>query len=150
MCRAKDIMIDKAIKTSEIVTMEFSTSYENAFLYIANPKNLPLWTLYLVEADEVSTTIQTPSGKVAHGLVTEASFETGVIDWHVISPDGKKVEKFCSRLIGLPNGNCVYSFMFFAYPDANENPIETLANKREQIVTELGKLKDIFADQNDN
>ncbi|WP_086933517.1 hypothetical protein [Agarilytica rhodophyticola] len=141
-------MISHNVTTFDMVTMEFPTSYENAFLYISNPKNIPKWTLYLVEADETSTVIETPEGKKTYGFITQASFGNGTIDWYVITADGRQVERSCSRLTRLPNGNCVYSFMFFADPNTVADPAKKIADKKQQMEKELENLKIIFNNQN--
>ena len=127
-----------------VVTKEFATSFENAFLFISNPKNLPEWTVLFKEASDKHAVLETPSGLKSFGLVTHSSFETGVIDWFILSDQGRQVDRSYTRLHRLPHGHCVYSFMFLVSPLSGETKGDALKRQTCLIEQELSKLGMLF------
>lgn len=137
------------MKTFDVVTRELSTSYEEAFHYISDPKNLPEWTLYIKQANENSCVIEKPheGGKVSYKLVTDASIGSGVIDWSLIAVDGQ-VRHSKTRLVWLEKRKCLYNFVFFYGDVEAEDDAETLRRQKafyQQMVGELEKLQEILA-----
>ncbi|TDF37231.1 hypothetical protein EYS14_13835 [Alteromonadaceae bacterium M269] len=137
-------MRNNVVESFGVVTKEFATSFENAFLYISDPENLPKWTVLFREASDSHAVLDTPDGPQQFGFKTHTSFENGVIDWFIISEQGRRVDKSASRLQKLENGNCVYSFMFFVLPQAGESHSEALERQTNLIEEELSRLKVIF------
>jgi hypothetical protein len=127
-----------------VVTKEFATSFENAFLFISNPKNLPEWTVLFKEASDKHAVLETPSGLKSFGLVTHSSFETGVIDWFILSDQGRQVDRSYTRLHRLPHGHCVYSFMFLVIPLPGEMEEDAMRRQTNLIEEELERLKKRF------
>jgi len=84
------------MKTFDVQPIEIKTNFEKAFTYIADPKNLPLWTAAFKEADEGSTLLVTPMGELKIGSTTISNKESGTIDWHMKMPDGNVDNVFVS------------------------------------------------------
>lgn len=127
-----------------IVTTTFFTSFERAFLYLSNPQNLPEWTLLFKEASDSHAILETPYGLQTFGLLTNTSFEQGVIDWYILSDHGRQVDQSCSRLYRLSYSRCVYSFMFFVNPLPDENQKSALKRQTRLIEKELARLQELF------
>jgi hypothetical protein len=138
-------MKNSVVDNFGMVTKEFATSFENAFLYISDPKNLPEWTVLFIEASDSHAVLETPNGPYRFGLLTHASFEQGVIDWSILSEQGRQVDRSYSRLHRLPNGHCVYSFMFLLSPLPDETKADALKRQASLIEEELERLKVLFA-----
>ena len=123
------------------VTRELPVAYEQAFGFIAEPKNLPKWALAFRAADEQSALIVQASRDVPVRIAsrTVSSRESGVIDWHMAMPDGSEIRAL-SRLVDLLNGNCVYTFLFFARPVADADIAGTLAGQKRAVEQEFDNL----------
>lgn len=127
------------MKTFDVQLIELQTNFEKAFTYIADPKNLPLWTAAFKEADEESALLVTPMGELKIGLTTVSNKESGIIDWHMKMPDGN-IGKAFSRLTELPNGNVLYSFVLLAPPVPIEQVEGTLNEQKKLLKKELKNL----------
>jgi len=137
--------MDKQIKTYDVQSIELSTSFNKALKFIANPRNLPLWTSAFKKADEDSALLVTPNGELQIGLTTVVN-GSGTIDWHMKMPDGA-IGKAFSRLTELPNGNVVYSFVLLAPPVPIELVEGTLESQRKMLADELKNLERILTDK---
>jgi hypothetical protein len=135
--------MDQQIKTFDVQSIELVTNFNKAFDYIANPRNLPDWTAAFKKADEHSALLVTPNGELKIGLTT-ISNESGTIDWHMKMPDGA-IGKAYSRLIELPNGNVLYSFVLLAPPVPIEQVEGTLNEQKKLLASELKNLERILA-----
>ena len=132
----------KQIKTFDVQSVELPVSFEKAFTFIADPKNLPAWTAAFSQADEKSATLVTPKGRLPIQLKT-LSHGNGTVDWVMTMPDGT-VGKAFSRLTELPNGNTVYSFVLLAPPVPLEEVEGSLEAQRILLASELKKLATLF------
>jgi uncharacterized protein YndB with AHSA1/START domain len=122
------------------VTRELPAPYEDTFRFIADPANLPKWTVAFRQADETSALIQRGSDEPFRiGLTTVASVETGLIDWYMDMPDGRTTRTL-TRVIDLLNGKCLYTFIFFANPAPEDQAEATLANQTAAIEKEFDNL----------
>jgi hypothetical protein len=129
------------------VTRELPAPYEDTFRFIADPANLPKWTVAFRQADETSAVIQRGDSDepIPIGLTTVASFETGLIDWYMNMPDGTTGRTF-TRVVDLLNGKCLYSFIFFARPAPEDQAAAMLANQTAAIEMEFDNLVELLGD----
>lgn len=125
------------------VSEELPASFDSAFLYLADPANLPEWALAFKQADSTSAVMSLPDGDVPIGLITEVSKQAGTIDWHMKMPDGS-VMRALSRLNFCTEKSTVYTFTFFAENVADELLDAQLAEMRAVIVAEFENLRKIF------
>jgi hypothetical protein len=134
--------MENELKTFDLQHIEIEAPFENVFLFIANPVNLPLWTSAFREADENSALLVTPMGELRIGLQT-ISHPSGIIDWHMQMPDGS-ISKAYSRVISLPNGKSLYSFVLLAPPVPIEVVEGTLEQQKKLLADELKKLANLL------
>lgn len=135
---------EKEMNNFAIIAKEFSVSYEKAFSFIADPRNLPKWTVFFREADERSALLEFPDGEVRRiPMKTISSIETGLIDWHMTMLDNS-IYMSWSRLVGLKNGNTLYNFMFYVRPVPPDEVQATLAEQKRLVETEFNNLEQIF------
>lgn len=134
--------MERQIKTFDVQSIELPTNLKKAFDYIADPGNLPNWTSAFKNADENSALLVTPNGELKIGLTTIANV-SGTIDWYMEMPDGL-IGKAYSRLIELPNGNVLYSFVLLAPPVPIEQVEGTLSEQKILLASELKNLERIL------
>jgi hypothetical protein len=137
--------MDKQIKTYDVQSIELHTSFNKALKFIANPRNLPLWTSAFKEADEELALLVTPNGELQIGLTTVVN-GSGTIDWHMKMSDGS-IGKAFSRLTELPNGNVVYSFVLLAPSVTIEKVEGNLEAQRKILAGELKNLERILGEK---
>lgn len=112
------------------------------FEFIANPKNLSLWTNAFAKANQTSAILVTPNGELSIGLETLVSKENGTIDWMMTMPDGN-IGKAFSRV--SENGkNAIYSFVLLAPPVPLEQLEGALSSQKTVLAKELKKLKNLL------
>jgi hypothetical protein len=131
--------MEKNLKTFDVQSIELSTSFNKAFKFIANPRNLPKWTSAFKVADEEAALLVTPNGELQIKLTTVAN-GSGTIDWHMQMPDGS-IGKAYSRLTELPGGNTVYTFVLLAPPLPIEQVEGTLEAQKLLLAEELKNLQ---------
>ena len=130
--------MDNKLKTFDVQYIEIEAPFEKVFAFIAEPANLPKWTAAFREADAKTALLVTPTGTLQIGLQTFSDIN-GIIDWHMHLPDGT-VGKAHSRVIPLPNGNVVYSFVLLSPPVPVEEVEGTLEQQKKLLAEELKKL----------
>lgn len=131
------------IKNHDVQSVNISTTPEQAFTFIADPKNLPLWTGAFKQADDKTALLITPQGELPIGLETKANAAICTIDWYMTMPDNT-VGVAYSRVNEGPDGNTIYSFVLVAPPVPLEQIEGTLAAQIGQLKDELQKLKSIL------
>jgi hypothetical protein len=109
-----------------IQSIMIDTDAKCAYLFIADPKNLPLWTNAFKEADESKALMNTPAGTINIRLKTLGNEHEGTIDWHMHMPDGT-VGIAYSRVVPVKD-KCIYSFILLPPP----LPLEELEGKLEE------------------
>jgi hypothetical protein len=122
-------------------------TYEKAFRYISDPKNLPEWTHAFEKVQNGKARMATPAGTVEVTLGVNASVSEGTIDWHLTFPDGS-VGSAYSRVVP-ESGECsIYSFILTAPPVPLEQLEGTLNQQAHILKEELTKLSAILSDAN--
>ena len=137
--------MDNQIKTFDVQSVELPTSFNKALKFIANPRNLPLWTSAFKKADEESALLVTPKGELQISLTTVVN-DSGTIDWHMKMPNGD-IGKAFSRITELQNGNVVYTFVLLAPPGPIEEVEGALETQRKILACELKNLKRLLSDK---
>jgi hypothetical protein len=127
---------------SETVTTVVNASRDEVFDYLSRVDNLPEW------ATEFARELRYEDGKakVVNGL-GEFFFEirgdsaTGVIDMFA-GPREDELALFPTRVVGLPDGRCAYTFTMFQTPGT---PDELFDAQHASLRTELENIRRIFA-----
>ena len=95
------------------VTAVLDAPRDRVFAYLADVENLPKW------ATEFARELKYENGraKVVNGLgefffSIDADEETGVIDMYA-GPTEDALGLFPTRVVGLPDGRCAYTFTMF-------------------------------------
>lgn len=127
------------MKNHTVNSIEINVPFEVGFKYIANPRNLPLWTNAFKEIKGDQAVMATPQGKVEVRLEVKSSRESGQIDWHMHFPGGETGIAF-SRITPAPKG-IVYTFLLMAPPGELEKLEGNLTEQSKLIQTELAHLK---------
>ena len=131
-------------KNHDVQSVNLNTTVEQAFSYIANPKNLAKWTGAFSKADDKSALLITPKGELPIGLETKTNKELGTIDWYMSMPDGT-IGVAYSRVISGPDGKAIYSFILLAPPVPLEQIEGALSAQIGQLRDELHKLQTILS-----
>ncbi len=126
-----------------VESVHIAADFQKIFNYVSNPANLPEWTHAFKKAGNGTAVLATPSGSVEIGLKTEASSDSGTIDWHMTMPDGKIASAF-SRVIRESHGHCVFAFILLAPPVPLEALEGTLSQQAAILREELANLKKIL------
>lgn len=131
------------MKPYDVQSVALACPARTAFAFIAAPQNLPRWTHAFAKADETSARLRTPEGEVTIELATQASAETGAIDWIMRLPDGAEGKAY-SRV--TPNGEeaSIYSFVLMAPPAPLVALEGALAAQKDTLAKELLKLKHLL------
>src|SRR6266511_3397297 len=111
--------------THRTVTAVLDASRDEVFSYLSKLENLPRW------ASEFARELKFEDGKakVVNGLgefffAIDADEATGVIDMHA-GPTEDQLALFPTRVVGLPDGTSVYSFMMFQWPGMPDELFES-------------------------
>ncbi|MDD7886201.1 hypothetical protein [Flavivirga sp. 57AJ16] len=129
-------------KTFDVQSIEIYANYKKAFDFIAEPKNLPLWTKAFTKVEKESATMVTENGEINIKLETIISKDLGIIDWVMTMPDGS-IGKAFSRI--SENGKTsIYTFTLLAPPVPLEELEGTLKIQKLLLAQELMKLKSIL------
>lgn len=126
-----------------VESVSLNSSPEKAFVYIAEPKNLPKWTHAFKSAWDGKATMITPAGEVEVDLKVNASAAEGTIDWHMTFPDGSAASAY-SRVLPASSGKSVYSFVLMAPPVPLEQLEGTLDQQARILRHELETLSTIL------
>ena len=130
------------MKTYDVQSIEIAVSAKKAHRYIADPKNLPVWTNAFANADETSAVMRTPDGEVRLNLHTRSDVNSGIIDWKITFPDGSKSDAY-SRVVPTAADRCVYTFVLLAPPVPLEMLEGALNAQVEILAKELVAVKNI-------
>lgn len=129
-------------KNFDVQSIGINANHKVAFDFIANPKNLPLWTNAFSKADDTTALMVTPMGELKIDLKTIVSKEFGTVDWVMTMPDGS-VGKAFSRV--SENGkSTIYSFVLLAPPVPLEQLEGALNAQMKTLANELLKLKELL------
>ena len=126
------------MSTFDVQSIEISAPFSAAFRYIADPANLPEWTLAFKHVSEGHATMETPAGALQVGLRVQASEAHGTIDWVITFPDGG-IAKAASRVTPHGDGS-IYTFVLEAPPVPLERLEGALAEQSRILATELATL----------
>ena len=132
-----------AIKNHGVQSVTLTTPASKVFDFIANPANLPKWTVAFKEANASKALLVTPNGELPIGLETKTDATTGTIDWYMTMPDGSVGTAF-SRVVEAPNNTSIYAFTLMAPPVPLEEVEGTLEIQMGQLAEELKQLQSIF------
>ena len=134
------------MKTFDVQAVEIERPQRQVFDFVRDPKNLPQWAHAFREAGDSKATLATPAGTVEVGLRTDASRESGTIDWHLTFPDGG-VGVAQSRATPTARDTCIYSFVLHAPPVPLEQIEGALEVQSVTLRSELATLKAILERQ---
>jgi hypothetical protein len=133
----------KTMRLFDVQAIEIGTSRERLFDFVRDPGNLPRWAHAFQSADHQRARLQTPSGKVDIGLLTEADSQTGTVDWRLEFPD-KSIALAQSRVTETTRGTCIYSFVLHAPPVPLEQVEGALEQQSAMLRQELSTLKSLM------
>ncbi|MAY33416.1 MAG: SRPBCC family protein [Rhodovulum sp.] len=128
------------MKTFDVQAVGINKPANAVWDYISKPANLPEWTNAFARADDDSADLVTPMGEVPIQLRTEASADTGSVDWHMTFPDGSVGTAF-SRVTPDGEDKSIYSFVLMAPPVPLEALEGALQEQMGILATELTSLK---------
>lgn len=95
--------MEKIIKKNfDVQSVGINAPRNDVFEFVANTKNLPLWTKAFAKADDKSAVMVTPNGEMRIELETISSKKFGIVDWVMTMPD-RSIGKAFSRI--TVNGN---------------------------------------------
>ena len=145
MGEASDRRLERrsTVKNFDIQGIDLAVPAEEAFLFIADPAQLPQWTSAFVSVHKGRALMRTPSGEVDIELDVQASPEHGTVDWRMGFPDGSVATAF-SRLVEIDPKHCVYSFVLTPPPIPLEQLEGALNVQSRTLAEELRKLKRIL------
>jgi len=125
-----------------VQTIDIETPYDRAFDYIADQKNLPLWTNAFQSVSGNLAVMRTNAGMEEVRLITEASHSEGKIEWNIQFRDSSA--RALSRLLQIDQNYCIYIFVLLPPPV----PLEALEGALEQqskiVKEELVRLKNLL------
>ena len=128
------------MKTFDTQSVQIGIPAAEAFAFIADPANLPLWTNAFKSAGGGRAVLETPQGAVDIELETVTDGVAGTVDWHMTFPDGSLGQAF-SRVTPDGKDKSIYTFVLMAPPV----PLEALEGALEAqmaiLAEELTGLK---------
>jgi Polyketide cyclase / dehydrase and lipid transport len=127
----------------DVQGIEIMAPPHKVFEFVKQPANLPRWARAFVSAEEDRARLETPRGAVDVGPRVSADAETGVVDWHLVFPDGG-VGIAQSRVTETTRGTSIYSFVLHAPPVALEEVEGALEAQRAILESELATLKSLM------
>ncbi len=132
------------MKTFDMQSVELRVSFDVAFAYISEPKNLPHWARGFKSVSNGRALLETENASVEIRLITRASHAQGTIDWIMRFPDGS-VSVAYSRLIEMAQDRILYVFVLLPPPIPLEQWEGALAAQSETLREDLAKLSSILA-----
>ena len=123
-----------------VESIELEVPAHKVHAYVADPLNLPEWTLAFRHVGKGTARMVTPRGDIEVQLGVDASVEAGTIDWTMSFPDGAAAKAF-SRVVPLGSTRSVFTFILPAPPVPLEELEGTLAEQRSALRDELQKLR---------
>lgn len=136
------------MKTFDIQAVEINSTFEKAFRYIAESRNLPEWTRAFKRVSDGKALLETPNGSVEIGLKVNASREQGTIDWMMRFPDGSLWTAY-TRVVEAEKNRCVYGFVLMAPPVPLEQLEGTLRQQSQILREELASLASVLNEELD-
>ena len=131
------------MKTFDVQTVGINSSFDKAFRYIADVRNLPEWTSAFKSVSNGKALLETSDGAVEIELKVNASREQGTIDWMMHFPDGSLGAAY-SRVVEAEKHRCVYTFILMAPPVPLEQLEGTLRQQSQILKEELAGLASIL------
>ena len=128
------------MKRFDVQSIEIEAPCAQAFAFIADPVNLPVWAEAFESVSEHGAMMRTPQGHVEIHLETVASPGHGTIDWRMTFPDGS-VARAHSRVVAIDARRSAYSFVLLAPPVPLEALEGALAEQSQTLARELRALK---------
>jgi len=117
---------------------------EAVFDFVHDLRNLPSWAVHFcqgVRLIEDGAIVRSPSGEVYFGITGDRDF--GVIDWWC-GPTMESAERWPTRVVGLPDGRCVYQVtaIFGDAPPPNVDQLfaDELGTLKYLVETQAGEL----------
>lgn len=132
------------MKRFDLQGVELETTTALAFAYIADPTNLPHWTNAFAKVTGSRAIMRSPEGEIDVELEVRATAEEGTIDWIMTFPDGSVATAF-SRLVGLVEGRCAYTFVLTPPPVPLEKLEGALEAQSIILSEELGRLQSLLS-----
>ena len=132
------------MKTFEVQATELNVPADQAYRYIADPKNLPEWTNAFKKVWDGRAVMETPDGSVEIGLEVDTASKHATIDWIMTSPNGN-VARAYSRVVSAGDQSCVYSFILLAPPVPLEKLEGALEQQSQTLREEMTRLRSILA-----
>jgi hypothetical protein len=128
----------------EVRNIELDVPFEQAHSFIANAKNLPLWTNAFTSVQVDGTALmETEQGEIPIKLKVISNTSSGTIDWKISFPDHSEAIAY-SRIIALSETSSAYSFLLTPPPAPLELLEGALAQQVQTLEKELIKLKHIL------
>ena len=132
------------MKTFEVQATELNVPADQAYRYIADPKNLPEWTNAFKKVWDGRAVMETLDGSVEIGLEVDTASKHGTIDWIMTFPNGD-VARAYSRIVSTGDQSCVYSFTLLAPPVPLEQLEGALEQQSQTLREEMTRLRSILA-----
>ena len=128
----------------DVKNTTLNVPYQQAFTYVANINNLPLWAKAFAKINaDGSAIMQTEQGEISIKLEVIADENSGIIDWKMTFPDETKGIAH-SRVVALSDKISAYSFLLTPPPVPLEMLEGALAQQGKILEQELIKLKNIL------
>ena len=131
------------MKTFDVQTVGINSSFDKAFRYVADVRNLPEWTSAFKTVSNGKALLETSDGAVEIELKVNASRDQGTIDWMMRFPDGSLGAAY-SRVVEVEKSRCVYTFILMAPPVPLEQLEGTLQQQSQILKEELGRLASVL------
>lgn len=126
----------------DLQSIEINVNSDIVFDFIANPKNLPLWSNNYIMANQISAIKQIPNGQLKVELETIISKNKGTIDWIITMSDGRK--EWAYSRVNQNGKNSIYSFILLTQPIASELSETTLDAQKLRLAQDLKILKNVL------
>ena len=128
------------MKSYDVQSIDLQVPRERAFAFIADPRQLPLWTSAFAAVADGRAQMRTPRGEVEVGLDVRSSAEHGTVDWRMTFPDGTLATAF-SRVVEVDRERCIFSFVLMPPPVPLEELEGALDAQSRTLAEELINLK---------
>ncbi len=131
------------MRSFDVQTIDLAVPRSRAFAFIADPAALPKWTNAFASVTPGRAVMRTPTGEVMIDLEVRASAEQGTVDWRMTFPDHSVATAF-SRVVGISQDRCVFSFVLTPPPVPLEQLEGALEAQSRTLADELRQLKRIL------
>jgi hypothetical protein len=128
----------------DVKSTALNVPYQQAFAYIADVNNLPLWAKAFAKINaDGSAIMQTEQGQVPIKLEVTADINRGTVDWKMTFPDDSQATAY-SRVVALSKQCSAYSFLLTPPPVPLEMLEGALVQQAKTLEQELITLKNIL------